>query len=189
MDFNLPEELQMLKENLRRFVDTELIPIERETNDGIDFLPGVREKLEDRARALGLWLFDVPEEFGGLGLGALAKSVMWEEIGRTIAIPARNASIFGPRVSPILYALNDGQKEDYLFPVIKGEKVACFCQTEPDAGGDVDEAVDIGQVHVLNEVGEEEGLVDGFAPFLRNRPRGQLLRPVAVVCPAPIAVL
>ena len=136
MDFNLPEELQMLKENLRRFVDTELIPIERETNDGIDFLPGVREKLEDRAQALGLWLFDVPEEFGGLGLGALAKSVMWEEIGRTIAIPARNASIFGPRVSPILYALNDGQKEDYLFPVIKGEKVACFCQTEPDAGGD-----------------------------------------------------
>ena len=34
MDFNLPEELQMLKDNLRRFVDTELIPIERETMDG-----------------------------------------------------------------------------------------------------------------------------------------------------------
>ncbi len=136
MDFTLPEELQMLKENLRRFVDTELIPIERETNDGIDFLPGIREKLEEKAQALGLWLFDVPEEFGGLGLGALAKSVMWEEIGRTIAIPSRNASIFGPRVSPILYSLDDAQKENYLYPVIRGEKTACFCQTEPEAGGD-----------------------------------------------------
>ncbi len=136
MDFNLPEELQMLKDNLRRFVDTELIPIEREANDGIDFLPGVREKLEDKAKALGLWLFDVPEEYGGLGLGSLAKSVMWEEMARTIAIPSRNASIFGPRVSPILYTLDDAQKEKYLFPVINGEKTACFCQTEPEAGGD-----------------------------------------------------
>lgn len=136
MDFNLPEELQMLKDNLRRFVDTELIPIERETNDGIDFLPGVKEKLEDKAKALGLWLFDVPEEYGGLGLGALSKSVMWEEMARTIAIPSRNASIFGPRVSPILYNLNDAQKEKYLYPVVSGEKTACFCQTEPEAGGD-----------------------------------------------------
>jgi acyl-CoA dehydrogenase len=108
MDFDLPEELQMLKDNLRRFVDTELIPIERETNDGSDFLPGVQEKLEDKARALGLWLFDVPEEFGGMGLG----------------------------VSPILYSLNDEQKERFLYPVIRGEKTSCFLQTEPEGGGD-----------------------------------------------------
>ena len=61
MDFELPEELQMLKANLRRFVDTELIPIERETNDGHEFFPGVQEKLEEKARSLGLWLFDVDD--------------------------------------------------------------------------------------------------------------------------------
>jgi len=136
MDFHLPEELQMLKDNLRRFVDNELIPIERETNDGTDFLPGVKEKLEEKAQGLGLWMFDVPEEYGGLGLGHLSKAVMWEEMARTIAIPARNASIFGPRVSPILYSLTDAQKERWLFPVINGEKKSCFCQTEPEAGGD-----------------------------------------------------
>ncbi len=136
MDFNLPEELRMLKDNLRRFVDTELIPIERETNDGTDFLPGVQEKLEEKAKALGLWLFDVPEEYGGLGLGSLSKSVMWAELARTIAIPSRNASIFGPRVSPVLYTLNDEQKERFLMPVVRGEKTSCFCQTEPEAGGD-----------------------------------------------------
>ena len=107
MDFNLPEELQMLKDNLRRFVDKELIPIERQTNDGTEFFPGVQETLEEKAKDLGLWLFDVPEEFGGVGLGHLSKAVMWEEMARTIAIPARNASIFGPRVSPILYTIND----------------------------------------------------------------------------------
>ncbi|MDA1324324.1 MAG: acyl-CoA/acyl-ACP dehydrogenase [Proteobacteria bacterium] len=136
MDFDLPEELQMLKDNLRRFVDTELIPIERETNDGSDFLPGVQENLEDKARALGLWLFDVPEEFGGMGLGHLSKAVMFEEMARTIALPSRGASIFGPRVSPILYSLNDEQKERFLYPVIRGEKTSCFLQTEPEGGGD-----------------------------------------------------
>ena len=136
MDFNLPEELQMLKANLRRFVDEELIPIERETNDGTDFLPGMQKKLEEKAKGLGLWLFDVPEEYGGLGLGSLSKAVMWEELGRTIALPSRNASIFGPRVSPILYSIGDELKDRYLFPVIRGEKTGCFMQTEPDAGGD-----------------------------------------------------
>ena len=136
MDFDLPEELQMLKDNLRRFVDTELIPIERETNDGTDFLPGVQEKLEEKARALGLWLFDVPEEYGGMGLGHLSKAVMFEEMSRTIALPSRGASIFGPRVSPILYSLTDEQKEQFLYPVIRGEKTSCFLQTEPEGGGD-----------------------------------------------------
>ena len=136
MDFHLPEELQMLKDNLRRFVDNELIPIERKTNDGTDFLPGIQNELEEKARGLGLWMFDVPEEYGGLGLGHLSKAVMWEEMARTIAIPARNASIFGPRVSPILYTLNEEQKERWLYPVISGEKKSCFCQSEPDAGGD-----------------------------------------------------
>jgi len=136
LDFDLPEELQMLKDNLRRFVDTELIPIERETNDGTDFLPGVQEKLEEKARALGLWLFDVPEEFGGMGLGHLSKAVMFEEMARTIALPSRGASIVGPRVSPILYSLTDEQKEQFLYPVIRGEMTSCFLQTEPEGGGD-----------------------------------------------------
>jgi acyl-CoA dehydrogenase len=136
MDFNLPEELQMLKANLRRFVDNELIPIERETMEGNEMKPDMLAMLQEKAKALGLWMFDVPEEFGGLGLGALAKAVMWEELSRSIALPSRNSALFGPRVSPILYYLNDEQKERYLYPTIRGEKTNCFAQTEPEAGGD-----------------------------------------------------
>ena len=136
MNFELPEELRLLKENVRRFVDRELIPVERDVCEGNKIKPEMREMLDGKARELGLWLYDVPEEYGGQGLGLLAKTVVWSELGRTIALPTRNASIFGPAVSPILYFLNDAQKEQYLLPVIRGEKKACFAQTEPDAGGD-----------------------------------------------------
>jgi acyl-CoA dehydrogenase len=44
--------------------------------------------------------------------------------------------VFGPEISPILFHLNEEQKKDYLYPVIAGEKIACFAQTEPDAGSD-----------------------------------------------------
>ncbi len=136
MNFDLPDELAMLKETVRRFVDRELIPIERDTCEGGKIKPGVRAALEEKAKALGLWLYDVPEEYGGLGLGLLARAVVWSELGRTIALPSRNASIFGPAVSPILYFLDEAQKQRYLLPVVAGEKKACFAQTEPDAGGD-----------------------------------------------------
>ena len=136
MDFELPEELRMLKRTLRRFVDAEIIPIERAAYVGHKLKPEVREKLEARAKELGLWLFDVPEQYGGRGMGLLARVVLWEEMGRTIAIPTRGVSIFGPQVSPILYDLNDVQKEKYLYPSIAGEISICFAQTEPDAGGD-----------------------------------------------------
>ena len=136
MDTELPEELRMLKETLRRFVDREIIPIEREAYDGHQLKPDYRERLEEGAKKVGLWKFDVPEEYGGLGMGLLARCVVWEEMGRTIAIPTRGGHIFGPVVSPILYYLNDAQKEQYLWPVLRGERYACFAQTEPDAGGD-----------------------------------------------------
>ena len=136
MDYELPEELRMLQETVRRFVDRELIPIERETMEGPKLKPEAQEMLEEKAKAVGLWLYDVPEEYGGQGLGLLARAVVWAELARTIALPSRNVNIFGPIVSPILYFLNDEQKERYLYPVLEGKMRHCFAQTEPDAGGD-----------------------------------------------------
>ncbi len=136
MDYELPEELQMLKDTVRRFVDRELIPIERDTMDGPKLKADVQSKLEEKAKAVGLWLYDVPEEYGGQGMGLLARAVVWAELARTIALPSRAGNIFGPTVSPILYFLNDEQKKRYLYPVLEGKLKHCFCQTEPEAGGD-----------------------------------------------------
>ena len=136
MDYQLPEELRMLQETVRRFVDRELIPIEQDSMDGPKLKAEVQESLEEKAKAIGLWLFDVPEEYGGQGLGLLARSIVWTELARTIALPTRNVNIFGPIVSPILYYLNEEQKRRYLFPVLEGKLKHCFAQTEPEAGGD-----------------------------------------------------
>ena len=137
MDFELPEELRMMQDTLRRFIDNEVIPIERDAYEGHEMKPEVRAKLTKRAQELGFWQIEVPEEYGGMGLGALARIVLWEQTGRTIAFPRRKQSIFGRDVSPILLEfLNEEQKPNYLLPVIRGEKKAGFAQTEPDAGGD-----------------------------------------------------
>ena len=137
MDFEVPEDLRMMKETLRRFIDTEVIPIEREAYDGHEMVPEIRARLEARARELGIWMIDVPEDYGGMGLGLLARVLVWEETGRTIAFPRRKPWIFGHDASPILLRfLRDDQKEKYLWPCLRGEKYAAFAQTEPDAGGD-----------------------------------------------------
>jgi acyl-CoA dehydrogenase len=134
--FELPEEIRMLKDMVRKFVDRELIPIERTSRDGHKLKPEVRAHLSAKAKELGLAGYDVPREYGGLGMGLVAKATVWAELGRTIALPPRGGDVFGPNVSPILYHLNEEQKKKYLLPTIRGELNWCLAQTEPDAGGD-----------------------------------------------------
>jgi acyl-CoA dehydrogenase len=137
MDFTLPEELQMLKNNLRRYVDKEMIPVERETtNDQEELDPAWQKKFQEGMKSLGLWMYDIPEEYGGQGLGILARCIIWEELARTIALPARHSEITGPSVRAILFDLPEDLKKRYLYPVLEGKKHACFGQTEPDAGSD-----------------------------------------------------
>jgi acyl-CoA dehydrogenase len=136
MDFELPAEIRILKDTLRRFVDQELIPIEMQSMDGPDLKPDVRKRLEAKTRQLGLWLLEVPAELGGQDLSLLGLTVITEELARTVALPARGPGIFGPEVRSILLSLSDAQKKRYLDPVLKGEKATAFAQTEPDAGAD-----------------------------------------------------
>src|SRR5439155_8826886 len=79
---------------------------------------------------------DVPREYGGLGMGLIAKVTVWAELSRSIALPSRGVDVFGPNVSPILYHLDPEQTEKYLLPTIRAELNCCLAQTEPDAGGD-----------------------------------------------------
>ena len=156
MDFALPEELQMLQDTVRKFVDQELIPVEMECRDGVTLKPEYRERFEAKTREMGLWMLDVPEEFGGAGLSLMAQVIIWAEVARSVAIPSRGRSIFGPEVRPVLYAMNEEQKDRYLYPLLKDEKRACFAQTEPDAGSDPGSmrtrAVRDGDEYVINGV-------------------------------------
>ena len=108
MEFELPEELRMFKDSLRRFVNTELIPIERQTitAEGEEIKPEFLGKLQQRAKDLGIWMMEVPEEYGGPGLSLFQRTIVVEELSRTIALPARGEGITGPSVRHILFTLN-----------------------------------------------------------------------------------
>jgi acyl-CoA dehydrogenase len=136
MEAELPEELRLLQSTVRRFVDTELIPLEGKSLDGSELKPEIAAHLIARCKELGLWQIDVPEHMGGRGLGLLGRALVWAELGRTVALPPRGVRILGPEVRPVLYATEGEMRERYLLPVVRGEKECCFAQTEPDAGSD-----------------------------------------------------
>jgi acyl-CoA dehydrogenase len=156
LTFDLPDELQMLRGYLRRYVDTKMIPVEMDSVDGDEFRPGFQERFQNGMKELGIWMMDVPREFGGQELSLLGKSVVWSELGRTIATPGRDDGVTGPNVRSILYSLEGALREKYLLPVLRGEKKSCFAQTEPDAGSDPGgmrtSAVRDGDHYVINGV-------------------------------------
>lgn len=144
MDFELPEEIRLIGDTVRRFVSEYLMPlektvIERDAARGISgtdplLPPDVHKKLLEKAREIGLWGIDVPVEYGGLGLGALAKCVVLEELNRTI-VPF----VFPPE-TPNLHMLiaccTPAQRERYLLPYARGDLHSSLCLTEPGAGSD-----------------------------------------------------
>lgn len=177
MDFELPQEIRILKDTVRRFVDRELIPIEMDAMDGPDLKPEIRRALEAKTRELGLWLLEVPADLGGQDLSLLALAVITEELARTVALPARGPGIFGPEVRSILLSLNPEQKKKYLDPVLRGEKATAFAQTEPDAGSDP------GGMRTTAVRDGDHYVVNGYKRFIAHAKGADFLQLVAATDP------
>src|SRR5579883_2735807 len=88
-------------------------------------------RLRLKAKDLGLWGLDTPEEYGGLNLGTVMMALISIEVSHCL-VPFR----FGGSADNILYAGNEEQKKEYLIPTINGERKSCFAITEPTAGSD-----------------------------------------------------
>jgi acyl-CoA dehydrogenase len=177
MDFELPQEVRMLKDTMRRFVDRELIPIEMHAMDGPDLKPEIRKDLEAKTRELGLWLLEVPAELGGQDLSLLGMTVINEELARTVALPARGPGIFGPEVRSILLSLSPEQKKRYLDPVLRGEKCTAFAQTEPDAGADP------GGMRTTAVRNGDHYVIKGYKRFIAHAKNADFLQLVAATDP------
>jgi (R)-benzylsuccinyl-CoA dehydrogenase len=143
MDFSLPEDARMIRDTVARFVQNELVPhealmLQREAERGYSDMPALPPELESalqaKAKAIGLWGIDVPEEFGGQNLGALSKCVVIEQLKHSI-VP-----FVLPPDSPNLYMLKwacKGKQIDrYMLPYARGEKKSCLAITEAGAGSD-----------------------------------------------------
>src|SRR5262249_52896047 len=123
--FEFAGKVRKPKTTPRRLVANKLRPNPPETPAREQKKPKKRER---RAKELGIWQLDVPTEYGGGGISILARAVVWEELSRTIAIPARGEGITGPSARGILYSLQGEMKEKYLLPLLRGEKKARFAQ-------------------------------------------------------------
>ena len=136
MDFSIPQELRMLRDSARRFVGEELMPLEAQYADQPDIPDDVRKRLQDRAKELGFWIFDLPGEYGGGGISALGMCLVFEELAKCNVPSFRAPTVFTPYLGPVLFRCNAEQQQQYLWPVIRGEKRTCFALTESNGGSD-----------------------------------------------------
>src|SRR3954471_10342620 len=151
MDFDLTEEQRLIQETVRSFVDERVLPnaIENDIAHRLDM--GVIEGMAE----LGLLGIVIPEEYGGAGMDFVAEALACEEIERGEAAFRTLISVHvGLNSLALLRYANEEQKQRWLVPQARGDKLACFGLTEPGAGSDVaamrTTARRSGDVYVLN---------------------------------------
>ena len=134
MDFALSEEQQLIISTTREFVRQELVPHEREVEDSGVLRPELWRELKHKAIAAGLYAANMPTEVGGAGLDAVTWVLYEKELGYTSYV-LHYACVARP--SNILLACAGEQRERYLLPAVRGERVECLAMSEPQAGSDL----------------------------------------------------
>lgn len=133
MDLTLPEDVQALKDAIRRFVERELEPISERVEEE-DHIP---DAVVARMAEMGLFGLAIPEEYGGQGLSMLAQCVANAELSRTNAcFRTRVGTNNGIGAQGILIAGTEAQKRRFLPELASGRMTGAFALSEPNAGSD-----------------------------------------------------
>jgi len=151
VDFELSDEQRLLQDTVRRFVDERILPtaVENDIAHRLDL--GTIERMAE----LGMLGIVIPEEYGGAGLDFVSEALACEEIERGEAAFRTLISVHvGLNSLALLRYASEEQKQRWLVPQARGERIACFGLTEPAAGSDVaamkSTARREGDVYVLN---------------------------------------
>src|SRR5437773_4159664 len=151
MDFELTDEQRLIQDTVRAFVDDRVLPVavQNDIDHHLDL-----ELIEGMAE-LGILGLVIPEEYGGAGLDFVAEALACEEVERGEAAFRTLISVHvGLNSLGLLRYATEEQKQRWLVPQARGEKLACFGLTEPAAGSDVaamkTTARRGGDVYVLN---------------------------------------
>lgn len=174
MDLELPEELRLLQQSVRRFVDETLAPHEREIEEK-DEISG------DLIRAMGdAGLFGIghDERWGGQGFGKLGYCVAIEQAGRVNAslwnVVGGSAGLCGTAIE---IGGPDAVRERYLPQIFAGEKIGAYGLSEPGAGSDA------GSLKTAAVRRGDEYVIDGFKTFITNAPIADVFVIFANVAP------
>ncbi len=132
MDFKLDPDLEVLRQATSEFAETKVRPLvpamERDDKFPVELIPALGE-----AGFLGV---TVPAEYGGSGLGHLARMVILEEIGKVSAAVAMALQVFGLGIDPIVNFGSPEQKQRFLPDLAAGKRCATVAVTEPTGGSD-----------------------------------------------------
>ncbi len=161
MDFDLTVEHRMIQNSIREFCEGELDPIAQEIDRTARFPMEVFEK----AGKEGFIGAMIPEKYGGSGADLLSFYIIKEEfcrstggMGVSVAICTLNFCYFISKLG------TEEQKSKYIPPVIRGQKLAAWCLTEPNAGSDT-----LGiQTRALRD--GDHFVINGSKTFITNAP-------------------
>ena len=133
MQFGPSEEQAMIVATVRRFVEEEIYPHEAAVERSGTVPPELADAIRRKTLELGFYACNFPEEVGGAGLSHVDFALVERELGRgSMAL----THFFG-RPQNILMACTGEQRERYLLPAVRGERMDALAMTEPDAGSDV----------------------------------------------------
>jgi alkylation response protein AidB-like acyl-CoA dehydrogenase len=151
MQFELTEEHLMIRQAARDFAQNVLKPgvIERDEHQKF---PAEEIKQLGELGFLGMM---VSPQYGGSGMDAISYSIVMEELSK---VDASASVVVSVNNSLVCYGLekygNEEQKQKFLVPLAKGEKIGAFCLSEPEAGSDATSqhttAIDMGDHYLVN---------------------------------------
>jgi len=132
IDFTFTEEQKLFRKAAREFAETKIaphVPTMEETNRGWN------EVVKELAEA-EMFAVTIPEVYGGLGMGYVARLIALEEIARVSVATAMMYQVFGLGIEPFIKFGTEEQKKKYLPKLATGERLATVAVTEPSGGSD-----------------------------------------------------
>ena len=133
MDFALTPEQNLIVETVRRFVEQEIYPLEKQVEKNGRVETQVANEIKRKVLELGFYAPNFPIELGGGGLDHLSFALLERELGRgSMAL-----THFWGRPQNILMACKGQQRQRFLLPALRGEKMDALAMTEPGAGSDI----------------------------------------------------
>ncbi len=165
MDFELTAEQKMIQEMVRNFAQKEVKPLAKE----LDEMGRFPWELVKRMGELGLMGMMVSDTYGGAGMDTISYVIAMEELAATCASTAVIATVNNSLVcDPLERFGTEEQKLKYLVPLARGEKLGCFCLTEPNAGSDA------GNQQTIARLEGDQYVLNGTKNFITNAPQADI---------------
>lgn len=159
MDYDLTEEQRMFQQMVREFADKEIAPQAEELDRKGEF----PYALQARMAEMGLFGLPIPKEYGGSEADLVTYVLAVEEISRVSAsLGITMAAHTSLAALPLYLFGSDKQKEEWLIPLARGEKLGAFGLTEPEAGSDA------GATKTKADLKNGEWVINGTKCFITN---------------------